>query len=146
MSSAESIVSLFAGACDEDVERALRVGGVCSLDGGAGGSSVSERLAFSPNGPSGPRESSMASKRVACAPTFRGVRGPLALVILGVEIDNGEDACVSLALGSKSTNTHEAEYKLNWLPYIPFPSSCAALVRLALELDREGTSAYGQSQ
>ena len=146
LSSAESIVSLFAGGCDEDVERALRVGSVCSLDGGAGGNSVSERLAFSPNGPSGPRESSMASKRVACAPTFRGVRGPLALVVLGVEIDNGEDACDSLALGPKSTYTHEAEYKLNWAPDIPFPSSSAALVRLALELDREGTSAYRQSQ
>ena len=88
----------------------------------------------------------MASKRVACAPTFRGVRGPLALVVLGVEIDNGEDACVSLALDVKSTYTHEAEYKLNYLRDIPFPSSSAALVRLALELDREGTSAYCQSQ
>ena len=53
----------------------------------------------------------MASKRVACAPTFRGVRGPLALVVLGVEIDRGEDAWVSLALVSKSTYNHEAENK-----------------------------------
>ena len=38
---------------------------------------------LSPNGPRGPRESSTASKRVVCAPTRRGVRGPLPLGDLG---------------------------------------------------------------
>lgn len=41
---------------DEDVGRVLRVGSVCSLDGGAGGNSGSAGLELSPNGPSGPRE------------------------------------------------------------------------------------------
>ena len=86
--SAESIAPLFT---DEGVERALRVGSACSLDGGAGGTSGSERLEFSPNGPSGPRESSMASKRVACAPNFRGVRGLLALGDLGVAAAEREE-------------------------------------------------------
>lgn len=89
--SAESIRLLLIGGCDEGVERALRVGSICSLDGGTGGSSASERLEFSPNGPSGPRESSMASRRVACAPIFRGVRGPLAFGDLGVEAAERED-------------------------------------------------------
>ncbi len=79
------------GGCDEAVERALRVGSDCSLEGGAGGNSGSERLELSPNGPSGPRESSMASRRVACAPTFRGVRGPLVCGDLGVEVAARED-------------------------------------------------------
>lgn len=79
------------GGCDEGVERALRVGNVCSLDGGAGGTSGSKRLEFSPNGPSGPRESSTASRRVACAPIFRGVRGPLALGVLGVDAAESRD-------------------------------------------------------
>ena len=91
MRSAESVMPLFIGGCDEGVERVLRVGSVCSLDGGAGGSSVSERLEFSPNGPSGPRESSIASRRVACAPIFRGVRGPLALGDLDVEAAERDD-------------------------------------------------------
>lgn len=89
--SAESIIPLFIGACDEGVERALRVGRVCSLDGGTGGNSGSERFEFSPNGPSGPRESSIASRRVACAPTFRGVRGPLEPGDLGVEAAEREE-------------------------------------------------------
>lgn len=91
MRSDESIIPLFIGGCDEGVERALRVGSVCSLDGGAGGNSGSERLEFSPNGPSGPRASSMASRRVACAPTFRGIRGPLALGDVDVEAAERED-------------------------------------------------------
>ena len=77
--------------CDEGVERALRVGIACSLDGGAGGSSGSERLEFWPNGPSGPRESSMASRRVACAPIFRGVLGPLEAEDLSVGAAEGVD-------------------------------------------------------
>ena len=88
--SAESIIPLFIGGCDEGIERALRMGNVCSLDGGAGGISGSERLEFSPNGPSGPRESSIASRRVACAPIFRGVRGPLALGDLRVDAAESE--------------------------------------------------------
>ena len=79
------------GGCDEGVDRALRVGNACSLDGGAGGTSASEELGISPNGPSGPKESSMASRRVGCAPTFRGVRGPLILGDLGVEATERED-------------------------------------------------------
>ena len=90
--SVESIIPLFIDGCDEGVERALRAGSVCSLEGGAGGTSGSERLGFSPNGPSGPKESSMASKRVACAPTFRGVRGPLLLGDFVVEAAEREDA------------------------------------------------------
>lgn len=89
--SAESIIPLFVDGCDDGVERALRMGSVCSLDGGAGGSSVSERLEFSPNGPSGPRESSTASRRVACASTFRGVRGPLTFGDLAAEATERED-------------------------------------------------------
>lgn len=56
----------------------------CSLDGGAGGSSGS---AFepSPKGPSGPKESSIASSRVGCAPTFRKVRACRPIGDLGVE-------------------------------------------------------------
>ena len=92
MRSAKSnVAALFIDGCDEGVERALRVGSVCSLEGGAGGNSDSERLEFSPNGPRGPRESSMASRRVACAPNFRGVRGPLALRDVGVEAAESED-------------------------------------------------------
>lgn len=67
------------------------MGSACSLDGGAGGISGSERLELSPNGPSGPRESSMASRRVACAPILRGVRGLLALGDLGVEVAEREE-------------------------------------------------------
>lgn len=85
------------------------MGSVCSLDGGTGGSSGSERLEFSPSGPSGPRESSMASRRVACAPTFRGVRGPLALGDLGVGVAEREDACDCFALVAESVKTHEPE-------------------------------------
>ena len=107
--SAESIIPLFTGGCDEGVERVLRVGSVCSLDGGTGGSSGSERLEFSPSGPSGPRESSMASRRVACAPTFRGVRGPLALGDLGVEVAEREDACDCFALVAESAKIHKPE-------------------------------------
>ena len=54
--STESIIPLLFDGCDEGVKRALRVGSVCSLIGGAGGTSGSARLEFSPNGPSGPRE------------------------------------------------------------------------------------------
>lgn len=124
--SAESIIPLFIGGCDEGVERALRVGSVCSLDGGAGGNSGSERLEFSPNGPSGPRELSMASRRVACAPTFRGVRGPLALGDLGVEAGKREDVSCCLALVSKSAKIHEAENEdklvIGQTLFIPFCS------------------------
>ena len=84
-------MALLIDGCEDAVGRALRVGSVCSLDGGTGGSSGSARLEFSPNGPSGPRELSTASRRVACAPTFRGVRGPLALGDLGVEAAESED-------------------------------------------------------
>ena len=54
--SAGSTVPLLIDGCDEDSKRALRVGNVCSLIGGAGGNSGSERLEFSPKGPSGPSE------------------------------------------------------------------------------------------
>lgn len=94
------------GGCDEGVERALRVGNVCSLDGGAGGTSGSKRLDFSPNGPSGPRESSIASRRVGCAPIFRGVRGPLAPGFLGVDAAGSKDVWGWFALGSESTKSH----------------------------------------
>ena len=82
---AEASTPLFMDGCNKGVEWALRVGSVCSLDGGAGGDSGSEKLGLSPNGPSGPRESSIASRRVAWAPNFRGVRGPLAVWDIGVE-------------------------------------------------------------
>ena len=55
-STADSIMALLIDDWDEDVGRALRVGSVCSLDGGAGGNSGSAGLELSPNGPSGPRE------------------------------------------------------------------------------------------
>lgn len=61
------------------------MGNDCSLEGGAGGNSGSGMFELSPNGPSGPRESSIASSRVACAPTFRGVRGCRPTGDLGVE-------------------------------------------------------------
>lgn len=53
----------------------------------------------------------MASSRVACAPTFRGVRGPLALGDLGVEAAEGEDAWVCLALISDSAKIYECDYE-----------------------------------
>ena len=40
---------------------------------------------LSPNGPRGPRESSIASSRVACGATLRGVRAFLAREDLGEE-------------------------------------------------------------
>ena len=42
----------------------------------------------------------MASRRVACTPTFRGVRGPLALEDLGVEAAENEDVGSDLGLDS----------------------------------------------
>lgn len=82
--------------------RALRTGNECSFEGGAGGNSGSEIFEFSPNGPSGPRESSMASRRVACAPTFRDVRGFLPAGDLGVEEAERVEEEVGLALSSDS--------------------------------------------
>ena len=106
---AGSIVPLFIDGCDKGAERALCVGSVGSFDGGAGGSSGSERLWLSLDGPSGPRESSIASRRVACAPTFRSVLGPLAFEDLDVEATES-DAWGARALDSASVKTH----KLDW--------------------------------
>ena len=44
--------------------RPLRTGNGCSLEGGAGGDSDSERFGLSPSGPRGPRESLTVSSRV----------------------------------------------------------------------------------
>ena len=44
----------------------------------------------------------MTSSRVACAPTFRGVRGPLALGGLGVGVAKSEEVWGALALVSVS--------------------------------------------
>lgn len=60
---------------------------------------------ISPNGPSGPRESSRGSRRVACAPTFRGVRGFLPTGDLGVEDAEMVEDWGGLAFGSDSANS-----------------------------------------
>lgn len=73
------------GDCKEGVGRAFWTGNDCSLEGGAGGNSGSDMLESPPSGPSGPKESSIASSRVACIPTFRGVRGYRLTGDLGVE-------------------------------------------------------------
>lgn len=80
--STESIILRLVGDC-EGCWRAFRTGSDCSLEGGTGGCSGSGVGTSSPNGPRGPRESSTASRRVAWAPTRRGVRGPLAVGDLG---------------------------------------------------------------
>lgn len=53
----------------------------------------------------------MASRRVACAPTFRGVRGPLALGDLGVEAAENEDVGSDLGLDSDAAIIDERRYK-----------------------------------
>ena len=55
----------------------------------------------------------MASRRVACAPTFRGVRGPLALGDLGVGVEaaENEDVGSDLDLGSDSAMIDERRYE-----------------------------------
>ena len=53
----------------------------------------------------------MASRRVACAPTFRGVRGPLALGDLGVEAAENEEVGGDLDLGSDSAMIDERRYE-----------------------------------
>ena len=53
----------------------------------------------------------MASRRVACAPTFRGVRGPLAVVDLGAEAAGYEDVGGDLDLGSDSAKIDERRYE-----------------------------------
>lgn len=80
--------------------RALRLGRDCSLEGGIGGCSESGVEAFSPKGPRGPKESSTASSLVACAPTRRGVRGPLPTGDLGVDDSEREVFWVALGLFS----------------------------------------------
>lgn len=90
------------GDCDEGVGRAFRTGKDCSLEGGAGGNSGSDMFEFSPRGPNGPRESSMASSRVACAPTFLGVLGFLPMGDLGVEEAESEEVCDCLGFVSES--------------------------------------------
>ena len=57
---------------------------------------------FSPSGPSGPRESPTASNLVGCAPTRRGVRGPLPAGDLGVDDSEREVLWVGLGLFSES--------------------------------------------
>lgn len=93
------------GDCKEGVGRAFRTGNDCSLEGGAGGDSSSEIFELSPNGPSGPKESSMASSRVACAPTFRGVRGCRPTGDLGVEDVDSDEGFVCLDCVSASANS-----------------------------------------
>ena len=92
------------GDCEEGACRACLIGRDCSLEGGAGGNSGSEMLELSPNGPSGPRESSMASNRVACAPTFLGVRGPLPPEDFGMVDAESELLCGWAAFVSKPAN------------------------------------------
>ena len=53
----------------------------------------------------------MASRRVACAPTFRGVRGPLGLGDLGVEAAENEDVGSDLDLDSDSAIIDERRYE-----------------------------------
>lgn len=53
----------------------------------------------------------MASRRVACAPTFRGVRRPLTLGDLGVEAAESEDVSGSLALVSESVEVRKSEHE-----------------------------------
>ena len=55
----------------------------------------------------------MASRRVACAPTFRGVREPLALGDLGVGVEaaENEDVGGDLDLGSDSAMIDERRYE-----------------------------------
>lgn len=82
IASLESSILRLIGECG--VWRAFLIGSDCSFDGGAGGWSGSGMLEFSPNGPSGPVESSTASNVVAFAATFPRVRGPLPAGDLGV--------------------------------------------------------------
>lgn len=102
--SVESIMLLFMGDWFDCDCLALRTGSDCSFEGGAGGNSGSEILELSPNGPSGPRESSTASRRVACAPTFRGVREFLPTGDLGAaEAERVEGGLgVGVGMGSDS--------------------------------------------
>ena len=73
--STESIILLLIRESEgEGVCRALRVGSDCSFEGGVGGG-WDWMGALSPNGPRGPRESSVASNLVGRASTRRGVRG-----------------------------------------------------------------------
>ena len=53
----------------------------------------------------------MASRRVACAPTFRGVRGPRALGDLGVEAAENEDVGGDLDFGSDPAMIDERSYE-----------------------------------
>ena len=93
---------LLRGDCEEGPCREFLIGRDCSFDGGTGGSSGSEVVEFSLNGPSGPRALSMASKRVDCAPIFRGVLGPLVIEDREVKDTEGESVCNCLAILSGS--------------------------------------------
>ena len=102
--SAESIMLLLMGDWFGCCGRTFRTGNDCSFEGGAGGISGSDVLEFSPSGPSGPRESSTASKRVACTPTFRAVRGFRPAGDLGVADGERGEACAGFGFVSVSTN------------------------------------------
>ena len=120
---------------------ALRCGSDCSFDGGIGGCSGSGIEAFSPSGPRGPRESSTDSNLVACAPTRRGVRGPLPTGDLGVE-DSVRDVVweeVGLFSGSARQLSTTGRHVLRERR-LPGVSDLPTLSRFANELDLEGTS------
>lgn len=102
--SVESIILLLIDDWADCVGRTFRTGNDCSFKGGAGGNSGSDALEFSPNGPRGPRESSTASKRVACTPTFRAVRGFRPAGDLGVE-DGVRETCCGFAFVSEPMST-----------------------------------------
>ena len=134
------------GDCDEDVGRAIRTGNDCSFEGGAGGSSRSETFELSLSGPSGPRESSMASNRVVCGPTFRDARGFLPAGDLGEEIAGTGGFCdfcdsgLEPAMFKRRVDISQVELE------IPCCSDSTALGRLAIELEREGTSTDSQTR
>lgn len=92
--------------CDRGVDLAFRTEDDCSLDGGAGGNSGSEVFELSPNGPRGPRESSTASSRVACAPTFRGGRKVLPRGDLDVGEGDDTEGCDDFDCDAASAPAH----------------------------------------
>lgn len=93
-SSPKSTESNILLLIEEEVDGACLIvfpGTDCSFEGGLGGCSGSDWVGpLSPKGPSGPRESSTASSRVACAPTRRGVLGPLPAGERGDEMGESE--------------------------------------------------------
>jgi len=104
-----SAILLLMGDWDAGVGREFRTGSDCSFEGGAGGRSDSGMFELSPSGPRGPRESSIASSRVACGPTFRGVRGFLPTGDRGDEDAGGAEVGDCFVSDSESSHPKPRE-------------------------------------